>query len=144
MTEREFSSGGIVLKEEKKGVSILLIKDSYGRWAWPKGKIDKGEKAASAALREVKEETGLEGLDLIGELGRTEYFYKREGKLIFKTVFFYLMLLKGRSELKIQRDEIQDGRWLDVKSAQKLLNYKGARELLENALSMYREHQNRK
>ncbi len=55
MAEREFSSGGIIIKFRNSKISVLLIKDPYGRWTWPKGKIDKGESSLDAAKREVEE-----------------------------------------------------------------------------------------
>ena len=60
--ERELSSGGIVTKLRNSKMRILLIKDPYGKWTWPKGKIDKGETPLDAAKREVGEETGLKNI----------------------------------------------------------------------------------
>lgn len=53
MAEREFSAGGIVMRWERQKPKVLLIKDSYGRWTWPKGNIDKGESSKDAAIREI-------------------------------------------------------------------------------------------
>ncbi|MBU4310579.1 NUDIX domain-containing protein, partial [bacterium] len=53
MAKREFSAGGIVIKREKSKIKVLLIKDGYGKWTWPKGNIDKGESSEDAALRET-------------------------------------------------------------------------------------------
>ena len=81
MAEREFSAGGIVVKRQGRGFDVLLIKDSYGRWSWPKGHIERDEKSADAALREIEEEVGLKNLRILGKAGRSNYFYRLEGKL---------------------------------------------------------------
>lgn len=137
MAKREFSAGGIVFKKKDRGFEILLIKDSYGRWTWPKGKIDKGEKSLDAAVREIEEEVGLKDIDVLGRIGRTNYFYRLKGDLIFKTVFFFLMEAKGNEKLKIQKGEINDARWFKSLEALEKVEYKGAKEMLEKAINMY-------
>ena len=89
-TEFEYSAGGIV----KKGPDVLLIKtkDIGGVeiWTFPKGKIEKGETAEEAAIREVLEETGfLCSIDRT--LDETRYLYVREKKLVIKRVVWFLM-----------------------------------------------------
>ncbi|MBI5061189.1 MAG: NUDIX domain-containing protein [Candidatus Aenigmarchaeota archaeon] len=82
----EISAGGVVFRGKK----ILLIKDSYGRWSLPKGHIEKGETAEQAALREIKEETGIDGriIELLGEI---KYFFQLKGEKIFKIAKFFLV-----------------------------------------------------
>ncbi|GAG48071.1 unnamed protein product, partial [marine sediment metagenome] len=98
MAKREFSAGGIVLKREKGRLKILLIKDGYGRWAWPKGNIGKGELSEDAALREIEEETGLKKLRIVEKIDRINYFYRLHGTVIYKTVYLFLMEAKGREK----------------------------------------------
>jgi len=135
---REFSSGGIVLRQAGDIIEVLLIKDSYGRWTWPKGKIDADEKPRDAAVREVGEEAGLTGLTVIGRVGKSQYFFKSKGSLIFKTVYFYLMSAGSNTALKIQHSEIQDGRWFKLDEAKGLLAYEGSGEILNKAFDLYR------
>lgn len=137
MAEKEFSAGGIVIREEGDVLYILLIKDGYGRWTWPKGKIDKGESPEDAAIREIKEETGISNVQLLKKVGLTQYFYKLKGALIFKTV--YVFLCKTRNvELKIQASEIKDAKWYTPKEARETVEYKGSKELLEKAIRNYK------
>ena len=63
MNKREFSAGGIVVKDNGDVINLLLIKDSYGRWTWPKGKLEKDESPEDAAIREIGEETGLKNIE---------------------------------------------------------------------------------
>ena len=58
-TRRESSAGGVVFRVAEGRALFLLICDSYGNWGFPKGHLERGERADSAALREVVEETGL-------------------------------------------------------------------------------------
>jgi len=134
VAKREFSAGGIVVKKERGGLRVLLIKDGYGRWTWPKGNIGKGELSEDAALREIEEETGLKNLQIIKKLNKIEYFYRLHGDLIFKTVYLFLMEAKGREKFKIQTSEIRDAKWFTPEEALETVAYKGAKEILKRAI----------
>jgi 8-oxo-dGTP pyrophosphatase MutT (NUDIX family) len=136
--ERELSSGGIVTKLRNSKMRILLIKDPYGKWTWPKGKIDKGETPLDAAKREVGEETGLKNIQPLSRIGHTNYFYTRNKRLIYKTVYLYLFKFIGNEALSIEKREIDDGRWFSKEEALSKLGYKGAKELLKKALRTFR------
>ena len=138
MAKREFSSGGIIIKKWGRGLQILLIKDSYGRWTWPKGNIQKGESSKDAALREITEEVGLKNIRVEDKVGQTQYFYRMKGQLIFKTVFIYLVEARGREKIVIQKEEIETGKWLSPARAMKKLEYKGAPQLLKKAIDIYK------
>jgi 8-oxo-dGTP pyrophosphatase MutT (NUDIX family) len=139
-TEREFSSGGIVIRLHDSDIRILLIKDSYGRWTWPKGNIDKNEGSLEAAKREIKEETGLGNIRTIANIGQTNYFYKRERKLIYKTVYLYLFQFIGNESLSIQRTEITDGEWFSEREALSKIGYKDSKKFLKKAIKIFRQH----
>ena len=137
--DREFSSGGIVIRRRGARIKVLLIRDPYGNWTWPKGKIDGKETPLEAAKREIKEETGLGNIRMISEIGRTNYYYRRSKRLIYKTVYFYLFESVGDEPLAIQKSEIADGAWFAERNALLKVGYKGARELLKKALTLYKE-----
>lgn len=139
MARREFSAGGIVVRKKGRVFQVLLIKDSYGRWTWPKGHIDSGEKSHNAALREVKEEVGLKNLRILKKVGRSNYFFRLKEELIFKTVFFFLLEASDKEKLKVQKSEIEDGRWFKPDVALETVEYKGAKGLLAKALKMYKD-----
>lgn len=139
MAKREFSAGGIVIKRERERLKILLIKDGYGRWTWPKGNIGKGELSEDAALREIEEETGLKNLQIIKKLNKIEYFYRLHGDLIFKTVYLFLMEAKGREKFKIQTSEIRDAKWFTPDEALETVSYKGSKETLKKAIERAKE-----
>lgn len=137
--EREISSGGVVIRTVGAGIMILLIKDPYGKWTWPKGKLDRGETALNAAKREIQEETGLINIKVISKIGRTDYFYKREGKLIYKTVYIYLFEFTGEEKLIIQKAEINDGDWFSEEEALVKAGYKGAKAIMKRAISAFKK-----
>jgi len=134
VAKREFSAGGIVFKRERGGLKVLLIKDGYGRWTWPKGNIGKGESREEAALRETSEETGLKKLRIVEKIDRINYFYRLHGTLIYKTVYLFLMEARGREKFKIQTSEIRDAKWFTPEEALETVAYKGAKEILKKAI----------
>lgn len=144
MAKREFSAGGIIIRKKGRDFEVLLIKDSYGRWTWPKGKIDQSERSQDAAVREIKEEVGLNNIRLLEKIGRSNYFFRLRGELIFKTVFFFLVEATTNEKIKVQRSEIQDARWFKLKQALEAVEYKGAKELLEKAIKIYKHKKEEK
>ena len=110
-------------------------------WALPKGHIDAGESAADTAMREVLEETGVEGR-LVEKLGDVRYVYTASweggsGERIFKIVSFFL-LRAGRGRIgeidEAMRVEVAEARWLPLDEAPRLLSYDGERKMAAKAL----------
>jgi 8-oxo-dGTP pyrophosphatase MutT (NUDIX family) len=108
-----------------------------GTWALPKGNVGSGEGPEATALREVTEETGLEGVSL-GKLGDVKYVYTRSGARIFKVVSFYLLQhRRGRIDdvPPAFRHEVAEARWLPLDQAPRLLAYRGERDMAKEALA---------
>ncbi len=108
-----------------------------GTWALPKGNLDAGESAAETAVREVREETGVEGR-LVVKLGDVRYVYtRRGGERVFKVVSFFL-LRAGRGRIgdidEAMRIEVAEARWLALADAPRLLSYGGERDMASKAL----------
>ena len=104
-----------------------------GLWALPKGLIEPGEGAEATALREVREETGLEGVSL-GKLGDVRYVYTWEGERIFKVVSFFLLRYRSGRLAPEHAHEVEEARWLPLEDAPRLLAYGGEREIATKAL----------
>jgi 8-oxo-dGTP pyrophosphatase MutT (NUDIX family) len=137
--EREFSAGGVLVRTIRGRPMLAAIRPNgkpEGTWALPKGNIDAGETAAETAVREVFEETGVQGR-LVEKLGDVRYVYtRRGGARIFKVVSFFL-LRAGRGKIgdieEAMRIEVAEARWLPLDEAPRLLVYGGEREMAAKA-----------
>ena len=136
--KREFSAGGVLVRRLRGRWWLAAIRPNgkpEGVWALPKGLIDPGETGVATALREVAEETGVEGT-LLEKLGDVRYVYSRGGERIFKVVSFFLLRYRsGRiGELPVGMElEVAEARWLPLDEAPRLLAYGGERQMAEKA-----------
>ena len=161
---REISAGGVVLRN-KDGVwwmaAIELPPESPAASSGPtrravrskpkavlclpKGLVDPGEKAIEAALREVREETGITAVP-ITKLGDSKYVYVRswgDGERVFKIVSFYLLRYEsGRIDdvTDEMRIEVARAKWLRLEDAPKLLAYGGEKQMARRALEYLETH----
>jgi 8-oxo-(d)GTP phosphatase len=138
--EREFSAGAVLVRRLRGRWWVAAIRPGgkrEGTWALPKGNVGRREPPEVTALREVTEETGLEGVSQ-GKLGDVRYVYTRGGNRIFKVVSFYLLRYRrGRIDdvPSAFRHEVAEARWLPLDEAPRLLAYSGEREMAKNALA---------
>ena len=143
--EREFSAGGVLVRRLRGRWYLAAIRPT-GRgertWALPKGWIDAGESPAETAVREAREETGLEARVEV-KLGDVRYAYTRKDRTrVFKVVSFFLLRYRsGRigalppgMEL-----EVAEARWLPLEEAPRLLAYGGERQMAAKALALLAE-----
>jgi 8-oxo-dGTP pyrophosphatase MutT (NUDIX family) len=132
----ERSAGGIVFRRDDGKAVFLLIRDSYRNWGFPKGHIENGEDPEAAALREVREETGLTDLAVRGEIAVIDWFFRFRGRLIHKTCHFYL-LETNEANTTPQLDEgITACRWTTFRRAERLIAYPNARAVLRRARAL--------
>jgi bis(5'-nucleosidyl)-tetraphosphatase len=125
----ERSAGAVVFRKAPEGQKYLLLKYPAGHWDLPKGNIEKGEKPIQTMVREVMEETGIVDLRVVpGYEKKIEYFYRRDGRKVHKTVVFFL------AETKVEKVTIsfehQDYGWFDYSEAIKTVTYPNARRLI--------------
>lgn len=112
------AAGGIVKNINDK----LLFIYRLGYWDLPKGKIDEGESTTEAALREVKEECGVDDLEIISELITTFHFYELENaKIIKKTYWFEMFCSNENTPVPETNENITKANWLLKREYNKLL-----------------------
>ncbi len=130
----QVSAGGVIFRRNKELIEIAMVSTKKGSvWCLPKGLIDRGEKPEETAVREVKEETGLNG-KIIEKLGEITYWYylKEENVRCKKTVHFFLMEFMG-GDISEHDWEVDLVLWLPLDEAIKKATYKGEREILKKA-----------
>lgn len=140
--QREISAGGVVFRRKDKKIEVLVIKDSYGKLAFPKGHIEKGETKEQAALRETLEETNLEELKPIKELGTISFWYTFEGQRIHKTIHFFLFELLDSDIEPTPQWEIQGGEWVLLEKLQALEIYKDLKPIINKTVKSINEIKN--
>jgi 8-oxo-dGTP pyrophosphatase MutT (NUDIX family) len=132
----ETSAGGVVFRAAEDGPVYLVIRDSYQNWGFPKGHIEDGEAADSAAIREVGEETGLSDLTVRAAIDPIDWYFKFRGSLIHKVCHFFLMQTEQTSTMPQRAEGITACRWLAFDDAYALISYENARDVLRRANEM--------
>lgn len=136
-TKLAFSAGGVIYKIDQDQIYIALTarldKNERRIWCLPKGIIEKKEKTQEAALREVKEETGLSG-EIVTKIDQIDYwfYWPQEVTRYHKTVYFYLIkFLAG--DTQAHDDEVEAAEWFPVEEALEKLTFKNEREIVQKA-----------
>ena len=132
---REFSAGGLVVRRMRGRPYIAVVKLRGGTvTALPKGHIEPGETGAEAAVREVREETGVAGR-LVEKLDDIRYWYTRDGARVLKVVSFFLLAYRSGSVRDHQPEEVEGAEWIPLDEAPACLSYRGEKEMAKAALS---------
>jgi 8-oxo-dGTP pyrophosphatase MutT (NUDIX family) len=139
----EFSAGGVVVREAPDAASgwecVLIVPtrraaDGSSVVALPKGHPDGDEDAQTAALREIREEAGVDA-DVRSELGDVRYWYQRGGKRIAKVVRFFLCDYRA-GDVADHDHEVERAWWASLPEAATALSYEGEREMAMRALHL--------
>jgi 8-oxo-dGTP pyrophosphatase MutT (NUDIX family) len=134
--QRETSAGGVVYRLHEGAALFLLIRDSYQNWGFPKGHLESGERAEDAALREVREETGIDDLALRGQIETIDWYFRFRGQLIHKVCHFYLMETTQATTNPQRAEGITACRWVAFDEARSAISYANARKVLGRAHEM--------
>jgi 8-oxo-dGTP pyrophosphatase MutT (NUDIX family) len=137
-TVHETSAGGLVVDgidgpRDSQVAALIGRVDRRGRmlWSLPKGHIELGETAEQTAIREVAEETGIQG-GVLAALGSIDYWFVTEGRRVHKTVHHYLMRFLG-GELSDEDVEVSEVAWVPLQDLASRLAYSDERKLAEVA-----------
>src|SRR5687768_3698675 len=139
VTRDQVSSGGVAFRWQnlEPEIAIVSVKPSL-RWQLPKGIVDPGESPEITAVREVREEAGIE-TDLPSLIETIEYWYRstKYGKPVRFHKFVHFYLLSYRSGDVTDHDhEVEEARWVSFEEAMEMLAFKSERKVVEKAKEM--------
>lgn len=118
---------------------VLLIRDPYQNWGLPKGHVEAGEEELEAALREVREETGLADLTPGPSVGTIDWYFRDGPRLIHKTCTFWLMRSARGEPVPEVAEGISACVWLPLDEAIEQVSYDNARDMVRAAATLLRE-----
>jgi 8-oxo-dGTP pyrophosphatase MutT (NUDIX family) len=140
-SRRDHSAGGVALDRRDGVVCVALIRPAgraEGSWSLPKGHLDAGEDALTAALREVSEETGL-SCSAVAQLTPITYTFAADGRRVTKRVDLWLMRVEsGEIDMidDAMRAEIAEARWLPLDEATSAMTYRGEADALREVADL--------
>lgn len=139
----EVSSGGFVFRRVRGRIDVVMLKDSYGRFTFPKGHVQTGETYVRAAQREIAEETGLQRVRYIRTLGHIDIWFRdryvAKGKLIHKFIHYYLFEAAADAVVRLPKptaegERIGDVVWVPLGEVYERSGYKDLRPIIRRAL----------
>jgi 8-oxo-dGTP pyrophosphatase MutT (NUDIX family) len=138
-TLEQISAGGVAFRPQDNAFEVVIVSmNPSGRWQLPKGLIDDGETPEAAALREVREEAGVD-TELLTLVDTIDYWFISDWdevrRRIHKQVHFYLLRYSG-GEVADHDDEVLDARWVTIDNAIEILAFESERDVLKKAAAM--------
>ncbi|MHB8375652.1 MAG: NUDIX hydrolase [Dehalococcoidia bacterium] len=134
-TRTESSAGGVVFRQSGGACEVALIRTHEDRWQLPKGWIETGEGPERAAVREVREEAGVDA-EVVRPLDRIEYWYTStydpEPARVHKFVEFFLLRYLGGST-DDHDHEVREARWVEIGEGERMLAFRDERRMVRLA-----------
>jgi 8-oxo-dGTP pyrophosphatase MutT (NUDIX family) len=132
MTVEATSAGAVLYRDTRGRREYLLLKSRPGDWEFPKGGVENGEELQQTAIREIKEEAGIDDFRLVdGFREDYDYVFEANGRTIHKTV--HLFIAKSFEASAELSKEHRDHQWRDYEQAINTITQNGPREILERA-----------
>ena len=130
---KEISAGGVVFNSKK----ILLLRKFNGGWVLPKGHVKKGEKYSDTALREVKEESGINAkLGQYIDSIEYQYFNFRKMKKSHKTVHWFTMYSTDMEFIPLEEEGFNEARYVETEKALKFLIHNNEKTIIKKAIEL--------
>jgi 8-oxo-dGTP pyrophosphatase MutT (NUDIX family) len=138
-TKPQISAGGVAFRKQDRQTEVALIcVGDDARWQLPKGLIDSGESTEAAAVREVREEAGID-TEVVTRIDKVEYWYfwKEDGQRVryHKFVYFYLLRYKS-GDVADHDNEVKEARWVEIDEALQLMAFDNERKIVEKAKAL--------
>jgi 8-oxo-dGTP pyrophosphatase MutT (NUDIX family) len=138
-TKLQISAGGVAFRKRAEKLEVALISvGEDNRWQLPKGLVDKGESTEDAAVREVREEAGID-TRVVDRIDKVEYWYfaKENGNRVryHKYVYFYLLRYKS-GDVAEHDDEVNEAQWVEIGEAVRRLAFATEKKIVERAAQM--------
>lgn len=131
---KEDRSYGVIVVLRGAEDKFLCIKQTVGYWGFPKGHKEGNEKIKEAALRELKEETGIAQCNILDVPPIIdEYVFTLEGKEDYHKIVQYFIGLSESDVVLLQEDEILEYKWATYEQALEILTYENSKEVLKKA-----------
>ena len=131
----ETSSGVVLFRKVNDKILFLLLHYPSGHWDFVKGKMESGETPHETAIRETKEETGIEDIEFVdGYEEWIEYNFQFEGELVHKKVVFFLGETKTE-EVQISHEHLSFT-WMDYVTAMDKTTFDNAKTVLSKAYEL--------
>ena len=141
-TENQVSAGGVAYRRKGDRIEVALISVGPGpRWQLPKGTMIEGETYEETALREVREEAGIE-TEVVAELDQVEYWFyaTQQGKRVRFHKFVHFFLLRYRAgDVNDHDHEVNEARWVDLDRALGILAFDSDRKLVARAAELIQQ-----
>ena len=135
-TKLQVSAGGVAFRKQEGRIEVALISvGENSRWQLPKGLVDKSESTEDAAVREVREEAGI-NTEIAERIDKVEYWYfwKEDGQRVryHKFVYFYLLRYKS-GDVRDHDHEVNEARWVNIDDAIKILAFDSEKKIMKKA-----------
>ena len=135
---RELSAGGVAVRQERGAWYVALLKTEHRRgsvWVLPKGHVemDRKERVADAAKREVQEEAGIVEMEVKEQLGTTRFVFQAETALVKKTVHYFLMVTEQKELVPQAEEGFIDAGWFPIDVAIDMLEYDTDQDIVSKA-----------
>jgi len=131
----ETSAGIVIFRKENSKNLFLLLRYPSGHWDFVKGKMEKDESTHETAVRETKEETGIEDVSFLENFEEwIDYNFQYQGELVQKKVVFFLAETKTK-EIEISHEHL-DYIWMDYNTAMEKTTFDNARTVLTRAQAL--------
>lgn len=137
--KQEKSCGAVLFTKESDNLKVILINlVNGGHWSFPKGHVEGNESETETALREIREETGLDKVNLINDFRMSTKYSPKEG--VVKEVIYFIATTSNPDTIKIQKEEVNRYIICDINKALDTITYENDKKILSSAIDYINGH----